>query len=97
MRAALLLLVEYAHTPWACARDDHCSQNRTSVLPTPPSPLLYLEKEHFGHLLIGSHLQLSVVPQQGGVFIRHSDVRLHSVGGELPPSFQFAGAPLRHQ
>ena len=40
LRATLLLLVEYAHTPWSCARDDHCGQDRTSVCPTPPSPHL---------------------------------------------------------
>ena len=40
LRAALLLLVEYAHTPSSC--------------------------------------------KQGGVFIRHSEMRLHSVSGEPP-------------
>ena len=79
LRAALLLLVEYAHTPWSCARLEY-----QFTCPSFISPLLHLEKEPFGHILIGSDIRPSVVPQQGGVFIRHPEMRLHSVSGESP-------------
>ena len=54
LRTALLLLVEYAHTPCVPGLTTAVRIERQFARPPFTSPLLHLEKEPFGGILIGS-------------------------------------------